>query len=126
MGLIVLNVGVYSFVCFFKQKTAYDMRISDWISDVCSSDLDYAEAAEFFEALSRRALDEQAAAGIDPTEFTLNRALQRSKLGEFAEPERLFAEVEAIPTGQPVQLRRRLVVQTGRAHVCTPVPNAHH
>src|SRR3546814_10320904 len=33
---------------------------------------DYAEAAEFFEALSRRALDEQAAAGIDPTEFTLN------------------------------------------------------
>src|SRR3546814_4100641 len=24
---------------FFKQKTAYEMRISDWISDVCSSDL---------------------------------------------------------------------------------------
>src|SRR3546814_4264350 len=24
---------------FFKQKTAYDMRISDWSSDVCSSDL---------------------------------------------------------------------------------------
>src|SRR3546814_10301892 len=29
------------FVCifFFKQKTAYEMRISDWSSDVCSSDL---------------------------------------------------------------------------------------
>src|SRR3546814_4846715 len=26
-------------VFFFKQKTAYDMRISDWSSDVCSSDL---------------------------------------------------------------------------------------
>src|SRR3546814_9842319 len=25
---------------FFKQKTAYEMRISDWRSDVCSSDLD--------------------------------------------------------------------------------------
>src|SRR3546814_4632822 len=25
---------------FFKQKTEYDMRISDWSSDVCSSDLD--------------------------------------------------------------------------------------
>src|SRR3546814_7978485 len=25
---------------FFKQKTAYEMRISDWGSDVCSSDLD--------------------------------------------------------------------------------------
>src|SRR3546814_5731334 len=24
---------------FFKQKTAYEMRISDWSSDVCSSDL---------------------------------------------------------------------------------------
>src|SRR3546814_4314560 len=24
---------------FFKQKTAYDLRISDWSSDVCSSDL---------------------------------------------------------------------------------------
>src|SRR3546814_5585597 len=25
--------------CFFKQKPAYEMRISDWSSDVCSSDL---------------------------------------------------------------------------------------
>src|SRR3546814_2539122 len=29
-------VGVF----FFKQKTAYEMRISDWSSDVCSSDLE--------------------------------------------------------------------------------------
>src|SRR3546814_5967106 len=28
---------------FFKQKTAYEMRISDWSSDVCSSDLNGAE-----------------------------------------------------------------------------------
>src|SRR3546814_4425868 len=28
------------FFFFFKQKTAYDMRISDWSSDVCSSDLE--------------------------------------------------------------------------------------
>src|SRR3546814_4505273 len=27
------------FVFFFKQETAYEMRISDWSSDVCSSDL---------------------------------------------------------------------------------------
>src|SRR3546814_1146087 len=33
----------YFFVLFFffKQKTAYEMRISDWSSDVCSSDLDH-------------------------------------------------------------------------------------
>src|SRR3546814_1099542 len=30
--------GVHSFF-FFKQKTAYEVRISDWSSDVCSSDL---------------------------------------------------------------------------------------
>src|SRR3546814_15669759 len=28
---------------FFKQKTAYEMRISDWSSDVCSSDIGTAE-----------------------------------------------------------------------------------
>src|SRR3546814_2505913 len=32
-------LSVYFF--FFKQKTAYEMRISDWSSDVCSSDLEH-------------------------------------------------------------------------------------
>src|SRR3546814_10689458 len=37
MFLLLLS---YVFICFlFKQKTAYEMRISDWSSDVCSSDL---------------------------------------------------------------------------------------
>src|SRR3546814_3366572 len=31
---------VLCFFFFFKQKTAYEMRISDWSSDVCSSDLE--------------------------------------------------------------------------------------
>src|SRR3546814_1630517 len=30
---------LFFFCFFFKQKTAYEMRISDWSSDVCSSDL---------------------------------------------------------------------------------------
>src|SRR3546814_9744268 len=34
---------------FFKQKTAYEMRISDWSSDVCSSDLDVDAAAGVIE-----------------------------------------------------------------------------
>src|SRR3546814_1641713 len=34
---MILYVSVLFF--FFKQKTAYEMRISDWSSDVCSSDL---------------------------------------------------------------------------------------
>src|SRR3546814_4184566 len=34
------------YVFFFKQKTAYEMRISDWSSDVCSSDLAGREIGE--------------------------------------------------------------------------------
>src|SRR3546814_2441959 len=34
-----LSLIVLIFIFFFKQKTAYEMRISDWSSDVCSSDL---------------------------------------------------------------------------------------
>src|SRR3546814_9134426 len=52
------SLQYYNYVCgnvlfcffFFKQKTAYEMRISDWSSDVCSSDLE------------KRPLDEQIAA----------------------------------------------------------------
>src|SRR3546814_3320331 len=35
-------------VFFFKQKTAYEMRISDWSSDVCSSDLMMARPRPLF------------------------------------------------------------------------------
>src|SRR3546814_5272172 len=46
-------------VCFFKQKTAYDMRISDWSSDVCSSDLAQTAssqaAGQFVDQLADRA-----------------------------------------------------------------------
>src|SRR3546814_19735315 len=40
--VIVISLRLLEFfnVFFFKQKTAYEMRISDWSSDVCSSDLD--------------------------------------------------------------------------------------
>src|SRR3546814_1812881 len=38
-SVVVLLVFLSVFF-FFKQKTAYEMRISDWSSDVCSSDLD--------------------------------------------------------------------------------------
>src|SRR3546814_15449270 len=36
--IVILSVILF----FFKQKTAYEMRISDWSSDVCSSDLSHA------------------------------------------------------------------------------------
>src|SRR3546814_15665829 len=44
--LFFIKCLFYLFVFFFKQKTAYEMRISDWSSDVCSSDLQVAQAGE--------------------------------------------------------------------------------
>src|SRR3546814_7856157 len=42
------------FFFFFKQKTAYEMRISDWSSDVCSSDLGRAPGSGSFHRLTAR------------------------------------------------------------------------
>src|SRR3546814_2758796 len=39
MFMITLLCDCCPMLCFFKQKTAYEMRISDWSSYVCSSDL---------------------------------------------------------------------------------------
>src|SRR3546814_389398 len=47
---VILFIRLCSSFFFFKQKTAYDMRISDWSSDVCSSDL----------AVRRRGLPDRA------------------------------------------------------------------
>src|SRR3546814_5416723 len=41
-------------VCFFKQRTAYEVGISDWRADVCVSDLALAQAAARAPAAARR------------------------------------------------------------------------
>src|SRR3546814_7396704 len=46
-----LLFGVVCLFFFFKQKTAYEMRISDWSSDVCSSDL--IDSRDFLDAKLR-------------------------------------------------------------------------
>src|SRR3546814_8431180 len=40
-GVDVCDYCMCGVFFFFKKKTAYEMRISDWSSDVCSSDLDW-------------------------------------------------------------------------------------
>src|SRR3546814_10862497 len=39
VSFLTISYDILIFFFFFKQKTAYEMRISDWSSDVCSSDL---------------------------------------------------------------------------------------
>src|SRR3546814_6240838 len=65
---------------FFKQKTAYEMRISDWSSDVCSSDLDCVsgyrwgtDALRYLEAGERRERSHVGLRGESPSDRRLTR-----------------------------------------------------
>src|SRR3546814_4839037 len=83
--VILCKVGTRGVLFFFKQKTAYDMRISDWSSDVCSSDLPEEIKRLLPFVLLLDVLDEgrhfrfrlvgtDAASGIDPTGKLLHEA----------------------------------------------------
>ena len=66
----------------------------------------YAEAAEFFGTLQQRA----GASAPDADrfgEYLVNRALQQSNLGEFAQADSLFAQANKLPTGDRIQSRLR-------------------
>src|SRR3546814_2342451 len=66
---------------FFKQKTAYEMRISDWSSDVCSSDL----------AMSARLASGATNRGADfLLELRSEEIPARMQAGARAELEKLF------------------------------------
>ena len=65
---------------------------------------DYAEAEAYFQVLQDKLLLENETA-IDPVEFLVNRALQKSNLGDFGEAERLFAEARRAGAGDPVNER---------------------
>src|SRR3546814_7427689 len=62
------------FLFFFKQKTAYEMRISDWSSDVCSSDLieqrTFDTQAEELEYLARL-ISQQIEGGKTPDQIAV-------------------------------------------------------
>src|SRR3546814_15733694 len=70
------------FFFFFKQKTAYEMRISDWSSDVCSSDLDLAAVGGAPGAVGGqpRAVDQQCPQILD--EAGLQLVVQLGVVGE--------------------------------------------
>src|SRR3546814_4408489 len=59
--LICLFDSVCSFFFFFfKQKTAYEMRISDWSSDVCSSDLAVDDPLKVEDLASKKSAAQEA------------------------------------------------------------------
>src|SRR3546814_6041133 len=59
----------YLILFVFKQKTAYEMRISDWSSDVCSSDLrtvDYIYAGDIYQANITQRFQVKLPDGFEP------------------------------------------------------------
>src|SRR3546814_7317093 len=71
-------------VFFFKQKTAYEMRISDWSSDVCSSDL-CVDTPLLMETLATIA-DSSKAVGLDDI---INSLVSVVPLGRLAQAQEI-------------------------------------
>src|SRR3546814_15524644 len=97
--LCFVTLIVFGFF-FFKQKTAYELRISDWSSDVCSSDLaqdqlDFIEQEKLRELFAQRCLGGHPT-GIDTPIFIIEcEGDCHSKSGSFAIDEKWFPSLEA-------------------------------
>src|SRR3546814_6036790 len=124
---------------FFKQKTAYELRISDWSSDVCSSDLARDAVDQLFHIADRRravqfGCDEGPLALHAPDQPLAHQQVQRlaRRYARYAQPLAQFAfrgqlrsrrigTVEYPPpqNGIDLMISQRLdgVAEIGRAHV---------
>src|SRR3546814_4104732 len=138
------------FFFFFKQKTAYEMRISDWSSDVCSSDLIHSFSIPAFW------LKEDAVPGrINERTFTIEKpgvyygqcselcgvrhgfmpiaveALPPAEFDAWVASQGGHAKgAEAVEAAAPAAVEPAVAAnygsrELGRAHVSTPAPNAH-
>src|SRR3546814_4475455 len=90
---------MYVVVFFFKQKTAYEMRNSDWSSDVCSSDLEPLPQRADPERSGRWSREDRAEAQHD----------QNNERREYRKQRKESDDAALGPAGEP------LVMQIGRA-----------
>src|SRR3546814_7469671 len=96
---------------FVKQKTAYELRISDWSSDVCSSDL-LVERDHLVLRLFGEVLD-GALEQVD-----LGRPAQGFEFGSITLRAQLFVPGQTFgPTGSPVPLGRASCRESGCQYV---------
>src|SRR3546814_2847428 len=77
LSVLLLLVFIFLEFFFFKQKTAYELRISDWSSDVCSSDLPRAAGSTHIPIKLKRS-DSLTAAPTIPTGPPSSNASQNS------------------------------------------------
>src|SRR3546814_18239329 len=104
---------------FFKQKTAYEMRISDWSSDVCSSDLG-GKAAAAPAAKAEAAAPAPAARSEESvdTVTTLSPAVRRLVLEHGLDPTKLKG------SGKDGRLTKADVLAAANAAPATAAPPA--
>src|SRR3546814_2229295 len=113
-------------VFFFKQKTAYEMRISDWSSDVCSSDLPL-DLGDYAVGVDRKAMvhgdDDPIHLGLPVHERGVDDG------GDAAEPPFLgvAGKAERVPLAcsAPARLLRGLVDHGQKALVASQPRAAH-
>src|SRR3546814_7542577 len=96
-------------VFFFKQKTAYEMRISDWSSDVCSSDLWIMAVM-----LLRTVLAAALGLGMRGAAQSLDRQLAGRLTVQIVEADARVREAHA---AQALARLRAMGDEIGRAHV---------
>src|SRR3546814_15602701 len=117
-------------VFFFKQKTAYEMRISDWSSDVCSSDLLERQYGQLDKAVALS--DEYVNAFADQKQVLVDFLRQLSFLDSTLGPDienvrggfdllrRLFKDRTSVVPGKSVSVRVDL---GGRRIITTKIHN---
>src|SRR3546814_3627664 len=109
---------------FFKQKTAYEMRISDWSSDVCSSDLGQRGMPEPTTQFTQHLPGEAGGGGTGRT----GAGVPAGQRG-MPEPTTQFTQHCGSGCGCDIVVGAIGMAggrsEIGRAHVCTPVTNAH-
>src|SRR3546814_5124407 len=127
-------VGVFCF--FFKQKTAYEMRISDWSSDVCSSDLrapggvaHYMGGAVEGTGRLRQGVGAAIVAILGHVEKADRQQQRHGHQQEYDQaaprPTRQGSRLEGFVLTTFVHSPSPDPRKIGRAHVSTPVTNAH-
>src|SRR3546814_10709618 len=86
----MFNGGCIFIIFFFKQKTAYELRISDWSSDVCSSDRKQLRARPQYQRA--RTPPPRLYGGADPCRLARTAAAHRDRGGLRSEERRVGEE----------------------------------
>src|SRR3546814_1410944 len=103
----IVDWSSFVFFFFFKQKTAYELRISDWSSDVCCSDLEIEEedqqqqrhVADELDVAPHQGLQRLVGGAVDVSAGEADHGAdhQRDRREQQPEAERLQDDVELTP-----------------------------